>query len=149
TLELEDFVESGLRVEIAYSLHFPEEKQRRNMIPYPRLLSIEKALTLLESYHLQAGRNVSIEYLMLHKVNDSPEHAKNLIKLIGERPFLVNLLPFNPISSAPFLASKPEKIRQFKQILQDAGVKATVRKPRGLEIEAACGQLRLKAKKSN
>lgn len=147
TLELEEFVKSGLRVEIAYSLHFPEEKQRRNMISYPRLLSIEKALSLLESYYLQAGRNVSIEYLMLDKVNDSPKHARNLIKLINGRPFLVNLLPFNPISYTSFLASKPEKIRQFRQILQDAGLKTTVRRPRGLEIEAACGQLRLKVRK--
>jgi 23S rRNA (adenine2503-C2)-methyltransferase len=146
TLELEDFVESGLRIEIAYSLHFPEEKQRREMIPYPRLLSIEKALSLLENYTLQAGRNVSIEYLMLDNVNDTFEHAQKLVKLLKGKPFFVNLLPFNPVASS-FLASRPGKISKFRQILQDAGIKATIRKPRGLEIEAACGQLRLKYEK--
>jgi 23S rRNA (adenine2503-C2)-methyltransferase len=143
-VELEDFVKSDVRVEVAYSLHSPDENIRKRLIAYSRLLSIERALSLLEEYWANARRIVSIEYLMLEGINDLPEHARKLAKLLYGRPFLVNLLPLNPASQSPFMPSIPGKIRQFKQILQESGISATIRKPKGLDIEAACGQLRLK-----
>lgn len=144
TWELEDFIKFGPRVEIAYSLHFPEEEQRRRFIPYARLLPISRTLELLEEYHFASGRVVSVEYLMIGGVNDSLEFSFKLSPLLKGKPFHVNLLPFNPIHPSPFSPSFRDRIRAFKSSLENSGLKVTVRKPRGLDIQAACGQLRAK-----
>ena len=78
---------------------------------------------------------------MLDKVNDKPEHAKQLVKLLKKIPSKINLIPFNPFPHAPYARSGEKRIRAFQKILQDAGFTATVRSTRGDDIDAACGQL--------
>lgn len=144
TRELEDFLKYGPKVEIAYSLHFPEEEQRKRFIPFPRLLPISRALELLERYHFDFGRVVSIEFLMIGGLNDSLDFASKLSSLLKGKPFHVNLLPFNAVYPYRFSPSPKEKIRAFKNSLENSGLKVTVRKPMGSDIQAACGQLRAK-----
>jgi 23S rRNA (adenine2503-C2)-methyltransferase len=84
---------------------------------------------------------ITFEYVMLAGVNDAPEHAHELVKLLATVPSKVNLIPFNPFDRSGFERSDPDRIRRFQQILLDAGFVATVRKTRGDDIDAACGQL--------
>jgi len=142
--ELERFLQEGARVEVAYSLHTPDDELRKSLIKYPRLLPVEKALSLLLKYQSEYQRRVSVEYLLLKGINDTEDHARSLVKLLRGKPFFVNLLPFNSCPGSKFSASSPELMREFKQTLIRAGIKAAIRKPKGLEIQAACGQLRLK-----
>jgi 23S rRNA (adenine2503-C2)-methyltransferase len=140
--ELEEFLRNGPRVEIAYSLHFPEENQRKRFIPHPHVLPISRALELLEEYHSASGRVVSIEYLMIKGINDSLDSASKLSSLLRGKPFHVNLLPFNPVSPSSFSPSPRGYILAFKNFLRKSGLNVTIRKPRGSDIQAACGQLR-------
>ncbi len=86
-------------------------------------------------------RKITFEYVMLKGVNDKPEHAKALLKLLKGVPAKMNLIPFNPFKHAPYECSKPEDIEIFKHILMEKGLHTTVRKTRGDDIDAACGQL--------
>ena len=89
----------------------------------------------------QNARNVTFEYVMLDGVNDRPEHARELAGLLRGHPAKVNLIPFNPFPDTRFRRSSPEAIERFRDILLKGGVMATIRRTRGDDIDAACGQL--------
>jgi 23S rRNA (adenine2503-C2)-methyltransferase len=84
---------------------------------------------------------VTFEYVMLDGVNDTPEHARQLLQLVQDVPCKFNLIPFNPFPDSGYATSKPEHIRRFRDILMQAGLVVTTRKTRGEDIDAACGQL--------
>jgi 23S rRNA (adenine2503-C2)-methyltransferase len=129
-------------VALAVSLHAPIDDLRDRLVPINRIHPIAELLDACWTYaDGQASRQITFEYVMLAGVNDAPEHAKMLARLLRNRPAKVNLIPFNAFPAAQFVCSSPAAIQNFLQIVREGGVLATVRRPRGDDIAAACGQL--------
>ena len=130
-------------VALAVSLHAPSDALRDNLVPLNRKYPIDELLEACRRYLEKAPRDfVTFEYCMLDGVNDSPEHALELARLVKNRiACKLNLIPFNPFPASGLLRSSPERVQAFAQVLQAAGIVTTVRKTRGEDIDAACGQL--------
>jgi 23S rRNA (adenine2503-C2)-methyltransferase len=129
-------------ISLAVSLHAPFDDLRDELVPVNRKYPIRELLAACKRYLGQDNRRkVTFEYVMLDGVNDTPAHAKALVKLLSHVPSKVNLIPFNPFPGAPYRCSSPEVIQRFSAILQQAGLITTTRKTRGGDIDAACGQL--------
>ncbi len=117
-------------------------------MPINRRYPIAELMGAIRAYPgLGNAKRVTFEYVMLKGVNDSPADAKALVKLIAGLPAKINLIPFNPWPGAPYECSDPDTIRAFASIVNRAGYAAPVRKPRGRDILAACGQLRSESAK--
>jgi len=131
-----------INVALAVSLHAPDDALRSQLVPINRLHPIAELLEACWHYiDEQNGRSVTFEYVMLDGVNDSPAQARALARLLAGRPAKVNLIPFNPFPGTQFRRSSDAVIEQFRDLLLRAGVMATVRRTRGEDIDAACGQL--------
>jgi 23S rRNA (adenine2503-C2)-methyltransferase len=131
-----------LPVALAVSLHAPTDALRSRIMPINEAYPIAELLDACRDYLEAAPRDfITFEYVMLEGVNDSPEHARALVKTLADVPSKVNLIPFNPFPDSGFGRTGAESIRRFQQVLLDAGFVATVRKTRGDDIDAACGQL--------
>jgi 23S rRNA (adenine2503-C2)-methyltransferase len=129
-------------VALAVSLHAPDDELRNQLVPINRLHPISELLEACWHYiDEQNGRSVTFEYVMLEGVNDSPAQARALARLLKGHPAKVNLIPFNPFPGTRYQRSKPETIRAFLDQVLKGGVMATIRKTRGDDIDAACGQL--------
>ncbi len=130
-------------VALAVSLHAPNDALRDNLVPLNRKYPIDELLDACTRYLEKAPRDfVTFEYCMLDGVNDSPEQALELARLVNKRiACKLNLIPFNPFPASGLLRSPPERVQAFAQVLQAAGIVTTVRKTRGDDIDAACGQL--------
>jgi 23S rRNA (adenine2503-C2)-methyltransferase len=132
----------ALPVALAVSLHAPNDEIRSRIMPVNDAYPIAKLLEACREYLEVSPRDfITFEYVMLDGVNDAPEHARELAKLLKSVPSKVNLIPFNPFPDSGFARTDPVRVRRFQQILLDAGYIATVRKTRGEDIDAACGQL--------
>jgi 23S rRNA (adenine2503-C2)-methyltransferase len=132
-----------LGVNLAVSLHAVTDELRDQIVPINKKYPLKELMKALESYPgLSNARRITFEYVMLKGVNDSPADARALVKLISKVPAKVNLIPFNPWPGAPFERSTPAAIRDFSDIIFDAGYSSPVRTPRGEDIMAACGQLK-------
>jgi 23S rRNA (adenine2503-C2)-methyltransferase len=138
-LELADRPE---QFRLAVSLHAPNEELRRKLVPLERKHPLPELLASLRDFEAAGGRRITFEYVMIDGVNDEPSHAHQLAALVREFQAHVNLIPFNPIPGTSWQPSSPARLRGFARILEEAGVAATVREPRGRDIGAACGQLR-------
>jgi 23S rRNA (adenine2503-C2)-methyltransferase len=131
-----------LPVALAVSLHAPDDELRSRIMPINQAYPIRELLAACRDYLECSPRDfITFEYVMLEGVNDSPEHARRLVEVLSEVPSKVNLIPFNPFPDSGFARTSGERVRRFQQILLDAGFVATVRKTRGDDIDAACGQL--------
>ena len=132
-------------VALAVSLHAPNDALRDHLVPLNRKYPLHELLAACRSYLESAPRDfVTFEYCMLDGVNDSDEHARELIALVGGEhgvPCKFNLIPFNPFPESGLKRSPNPRIAAFARILQDAGIVTTIRKTRGDDIDAACGQL--------
>jgi 23S rRNA (adenine2503-C2)-methyltransferase len=129
-------------VALAVSLHAPDDELRSELVPINRRHPIAELLEACWHYiDEQNGRSVTFEYVMLDGVNDSPAQARALARLLKGRPAKVNLIPFNPFPGTKYRRSRPEVISNFLDQVIRGGVMATVRKTRGDDIDAACGQL--------
>jgi 23S rRNA (adenine2503-C2)-methyltransferase len=129
-------------VALAVSLHAPNDALRDQLVPINRKYPIRLLLAACLRYIEHAPRDfVTFEYVMLDHVNDAPEQARELASLVRDVPCKFNLIPFNPFPNTEFRTSSRNRIIAFQRILQDAGLIATIRKTRGEEIDAACGQL--------
>jgi 23S rRNA (adenine2503-C2)-methyltransferase len=127
---------------LAVSLHAPTDELRDRLVPINRIHPIAELLDACWRYaEGLASRQITFEYVMLDRVNDAPAEARELVRLLRGRPAKVNLIPFNPFPDASFVCSTPEAIESFWQTLRSAGIVATIRRPRGDDIAAACGQL--------
>ena len=132
----------GLQVGLAVSLHAPDDALRRRLIPTPGGTTIDGLLDASRDYIERTGRRVSFAYALLERVNDEREQARRLAaRLRGIRAH-VNLIPYNPTAGAGLRRPSLARVRAFQRELQTAGINATVRIERGVEIAAACGQLR-------
>jgi len=135
-------------VALAVSLHAPNDPLRDNLVPLNRKYPIAELMAACNQYLEFAPRDfITFEYCMLDGVNDSPEHARQLIELVRQHASgkgvwcKFNLIPFNPFPASGLLRSPNERVQAFAKILLDAGIVTTVRKTRGDDIDAACGQL--------
>jgi len=131
-------------VALAVSLHAPEDSLRDNLVPLNRKYPLKELMEACRRYLAHAPRDfITFEYCMLDGVNDHPEHAKLLLQLVKESgvPCKFNLIPFNPFPASGLLRSSNNAVQAFARILVDGGLVTTIRKTRGDDIDAACGQL--------
>ena len=130
-------------VALAVSLHAPDDALRDTLVPLNRKYPIDELLDACSRYLTAAPRDfVTFEYCMLDGVNDTVEHARRLVRLVRPRiPCKFNLIPFNPFPASGLRRSPRERVLAFAQVLQDAGIVTTIRRTRGDDIDAACGQL--------
>jgi 23S rRNA (adenine2503-C2)-methyltransferase len=137
-----DRLREACPVALAVSLHAPDDALRDTLVPINRKYPLRELLAACVRYIERAPRDfVTFEYVMLDGVNDAPHQARALIKRVRDVPCKFNLIPFNPFPNTEFRTSPRARIAAFQKILQDAGFTATVRKTRGEDIDAACGQL--------
>ncbi|CAN7378518.1 23S rRNA (adenine(2503)-C(2))-methyltransferase RlmN [Caballeronia sp. LjRoot34] len=137
-----DRLGADLPVALAVSLHAPTDSLRDMLVPLNKKYPLRELMAACQRYLLVAPRDfVTFEYCMLDGVNDSEAHARELVALTRDVPCKFNLIPFNPFPESGLTRSSNEQIKRFAQVLMDAGVVTTVRKTRGDDIDAACGQL--------
>jgi 23S rRNA (adenine2503-C2)-methyltransferase len=129
-------------VALAVSLHAPNNELRDQLVPINRKYPLKELLAACQRYLQFAPRDfITFEYVMLHGVNDSISHAHELVQLVRDTPCKFNLIPFNAFPNSGYQRSSPEAVRLFRDVLMQAGLVTTVRKTRGDDIAAACGQL--------
>jgi 23S rRNA (adenine2503-C2)-methyltransferase len=129
-------------VALAVSLHAPDDGLRDRLVPLNRKYPLKTLMAACKRYLEDAPRDfITFEYVLLEGVNDSDAHAHALLRLVRDVPSKFNLIPFNPFPNSGFRRSRPERVRRFQEILLGAGTVATVRRVRGDDIDAACGQL--------
>ena len=138
---IEKLAKEKLQINLAISLHAPNNNLRSKLMPINRKYPIEKILAAVDDYIKKTKRRVMFEYLMIDGVNDSPAQAKELAKLLKKPLYFINLISFNPIGHSKFKPSPGWKIKKFKEVLEKAGMAVTQRYRFGREIKAACGQL--------
>lgn len=128
---------------LAVSLHAPNDALRNELVPINRKYPIAELIAACRRYTRGQERKMHIvyEYVMLDGINDAPEHARQLAKLLAGLPAKVNLIPFNPFPETRYKRSRPEAIARFAQILREKHIMTTTRRTRGDDIDAACGQL--------
>lgn len=129
-------------VSLALSLHAPNDELRNELVPINRKYPIKVLLAACKRYISgETKRKVTVEYVLLDGVNDKPEHARELVKLLKDLPCKINLIPFNPFPNSGYETSSNESIERFRNIVVKGGLITTTRKTRGEDIDAACGQL--------
>jgi 23S rRNA (adenine2503-C2)-methyltransferase len=146
TIGLVPFIErltaEGMPVNLAISLHAPDDELRSRMIPVNRKYPIAAITSAARAHAERTGRRISYEYVLLRGVNDSLEQAGRLATVVNHRLSHVNLIPMNPIEGSPLSPPSKSRAQAFQSVLQAVGISTTIRATRGLDIDAACGQLR-------
>ena len=137
-----DFGAEEIRPKLAVSLNAPSEALRTSVMPITRKWTIEKLLAALRDFPLSNRERLTFEYVLLGGLNDSPTHARELVELIRGLRAKVNLIALNPGPEIPFSMPEPECVLAFQSVLTAAGIPAFIRRPRGRDIYAACGQLK-------
>ena len=129
------------RVNLAVSLHAAVEELRGELMPVNRKYSLEQLLECCRGLPLPRRKRITFEYVLLSGVNDSEQDALQLAKILRGIPSKVNVIPFNPHPGSQFHRPSDAALARFQNVLHDAGVQVNVRRPRGDDIQAACGQL--------
>ena len=142
-----DYAKEGLQINLAISLHAPNDALRNRIMAINHTYPLDELMKAVKYYEKEANRRVTFEYILLKDINDTPECAKELVKLINGTLAYVNLIPFNPVKELKFARSSENNVHRFLDILMKNGVTATIRKEFGTDIDAACGQLRAKNEK--
>ena len=140
---IDRLAECEMPISLALSLHAPNDGLRSQLMPVNDRYPLAEVLAACDRYRAKRRRKVFVEYVMLDRVNDHPEHARELAALLDPRIYKINLIPYNPTGA--YDGSSPERIETFRAILAEHRVPATVRLTRGRDIDAACGQLAAKA----
>jgi 23S rRNA (adenine2503-C2)-methyltransferase len=141
---IRDLAGEELPLNLALSLHAPTEDLRRELIPWAEHFALPEILDACRYYFDRTGREITLEYILLAGVNDRPEHARQLAKLCRTMRANVNLIRYNEVEGLPYRRPKADDVMGFQNVLRASGVNAHVRKSRGRDIDAACGQLRRK-----
>ncbi len=131
-----------LPVTLALSLHAPTDEIRRSLIPWAEYTTIADLLAACQKWFDKTGREITLEYTLLHKINDRPEHAALLAKLAQSLRANINLIRYNEVAGLPFGRPLDADVLAFQNLLRDRGVNVHIRASRGRDIAAACGQLR-------
>jgi 23S rRNA (adenine2503-C2)-methyltransferase len=141
---LEKLMLEPVRPNLAISLHASNKALRRELMPIEDRYGIEEVIAAAQRYPIPSGGMVTFEYVVLGGVNDSPAHARELVRLLRGSKGKVNLIPLNPAPEIPFAPPTAQAVDTFCRILSEGDVMVSVRRPRGQDILAACGQLHLK-----
>ncbi len=142
---MRQLAEEELPINLAISLHAPNEPLRKQLIPWAEHFALDDILDAARYYFDRTGREITLEYILLSGVNDLPEHARQLARLCKTLRANVNLIRYNEVARLPYQRPSAERVLGFQDILRNNAVNAHVRKSRGRDIDAACGQLRRKA----
>jgi len=127
---------------LAISLHAPNDELRNQLVPVNRRIGLESIMQSADNYFSVSGRRMTYEYVLLANINDSPELAHQLARLLANREALLNIIPYNPVEGLPFQTPSVEAQQKFRHILEEGGVRVRFRHRKGERIKAACGQLR-------
>ena len=136
-----ELAREGLPINLAVSLHAPNNRLRDELVPINRRYPLETLMPACREYFEMTKRRLTFEYLLLKGINDTKQQAEELVALVKGMPALINLIPANP-TSGEYQKPNAERIRLFARVLRDQGLEVTIREERGGEISAACGQLR-------
>nr|WP_231930918.1 23S rRNA (adenine(2503)-C(2))-methyltransferase RlmN [Botrimarina hoheduenensis] len=127
---------------LAISLHAPNDELRNRIVPVNDKIGIEAIMAAADEFYTVSGRRLTFEYVLLDEINDRPEHAHQLVRLLRERNALLNVIPYNPVAGLPYRTPSREAQQEFERVLTDGGVPVKFRHRKGDKINAACGQLR-------
>jgi len=147
--QIRKLAETNKPYNLAVSLHAPGDALRNQLVPVNDKTGIQAILAAADDYFARTGRRLTYEYVLLGGINDAPQQARQLAALLRGRNAHVNLIPMNDVEELPFGAPGAPRTDSFRVVLESAGVVATVRKRKGADIDAACGQLRLHAIQQN
>ncbi|MGA7669911.1 MAG: 23S rRNA (adenine(2503)-C(2))-methyltransferase RlmN [Nitrolancea sp.] len=139
---IDRLAEEPFQVKLAVSLHAPNDELRNQLVPLNRRYPVGDLIAACKRYVERTSRRVTFEYALIRDVNDSDDVARELASLLRGLLCHVNVIPLNPTLATPFERPSPERIERFASVLRDHGIPATVRYSRGVDIAAACGQLR-------
>ncbi|MCC6491377.1 MAG: 23S rRNA (adenine(2503)-C(2))-methyltransferase RlmN [Candidatus Hydrogenedentes bacterium] len=139
---IERFASEEWQVRLSVSLHAANDELRTKLVPLNKKYPIEVLMKAIRDYVERTGRQMTFEWTLLDGVNDSPQDAEELIGLATRVKAMVNLIPYNPVSGLGFSPPPLDRCQAFRDALEEAGVNATLRRERGQDIDAACGQLR-------
>ena len=140
--KIDQFAKEFNQVNLAISLHAPNDKIRNKIMPISKAYKLEELMNSIKKYIQTTNRRVTFEYIMLENINDSKECAKELANLIKKLNCYVNLIPYNETENITFKRTKKMQILEFYDILKKNGINVTIRKEFGSKVDAACGQLR-------
>jgi 23S rRNA (adenine2503-C2)-methyltransferase len=139
---IRDFGEEKIRPKLAISLNGSNDSLRSEVMPLNRKWTLADLLKAAREFPLRARERLTFEYVLLAEVNDAPEQAREVVELVRGMKAKVNLIAMNPGSELPYKMPTPERVLAFQKILVAAGIPAFIRRPRGRDIFAACGQLK-------
>jgi 23S rRNA (adenine2503-C2)-methyltransferase len=139
---IDRMAEEKLQIGLAVSLHAPNDELRSQLVPINKHYPVDELLAAVQRYTDKTHRRVTFEYALMRGINDSPELAAELAEKLQPLLCHINLIPLNPIPDSAYQPTSDADTKRFVQILRDAGVSATVRLRRGIEINAGCGQLK-------
>lgn len=140
-----ELADKQLQITLSISLHAPNDEKRSAIMPVNKKYNISALLRACRYYIEKTNRRISFEYTLISGVNDTPEEAKELLKLVSGMLCHVNLIPVNEVSKTGFKAANRKAVEKFQAILEGGGISATIRREMGADISAACGQLRAAA----
>jgi 23S rRNA (adenine2503-C2)-methyltransferase len=140
--KIKELADRNLQITLAISLHAPNDELRKTMMPIAYKYSIGEVIEACNYYIDKTKRRITFEYALVRNVNDSKEHALELIKLLKGILCHVNLIPVNEVKENSFKKSSGDNIKRFHNILTENGIETTIRREMGSDISAACGQLR-------
>jgi len=132
----------AIPVTLAISLHAPNDDLRKTLIPWADYTTIEQLIAASRHYFNKTGREITLEYILLRKINDRPKHARQLAHIANGLRSNVNLIRYNEVKGLPYDRPNTDDVHAFQKVLLDAGVNVHIRASRGRDIAAACGQLR-------
>ncbi len=140
--KIKEYAHLGIQVNLAISLHAPNDEIRSDLMPINKRFSVNQVLDAIKYYINVTNRRVTIEYIMIQEVNDSEEVAIQLAQVLKGLNVYVNLIPYNKVKEAPYERSSLERRERFYEVLKQNKITATLRREQGHDINAACGQLR-------
>lgn len=135
-------MDDGGRYRLAISLHAPNDELRDQIVPVNKKIGVEAIMAAADDYYAVSGRRLTFEYVLLAEINDRPEHARQLVRLLRDRNALLNVIPYNPVEGLPYQTPTMEAQQSFREVLESGGVPIRFRHRKGDKINAACGQLR-------
>ena len=145
--KIDELAKKKLQISLAISLHGSNNEIRSKIMPVNKAYDIDTLLDACRRYYDATSRRIHFEYAMIDGVNDSEEHARELLRRLKGLPAHVNMIPLNHVEESPLKPSSKAAVAKFQKILEDGGVTATVRRTLGSDIDASCGQLRRKYNK--
>ena len=139
---IDRLAEANSPFQLAISLHAPNDELRTRLVPVNRNIGIEAVMDAADRYFGVTSRRLTFEYVLLKDLNDSPQCAEQLVRLLRRKTAMLNVIPYNPVPGLPYETPSSETILEFRRILMEGGINVMFRQRKGNDIQAACGQLR-------